>query len=77
MKDTEQTTERKGISFLPGEMHQAFIDWVNKLPFMKRGTSRNVGQGHRAEKSTNQASATQPAEGGAAGRPLDKEEEPR
>lgn len=73
MKDTDQTTRRKGSSFFPQEMQQAFADWVKKLPFMKRNTRKDAEQGHEMEKSADLASTTRPAGSGSAGRPPDKE----
>jgi len=77
MKGTDRTTQRKGSWFFPEEMQQAFADWVEKLPFMKRDTPKDAGQGHEMEKSVDLASAARPTEGGSAGRPQVKEGEPR
>ena len=74
IKDTDQKTQRKGSSFRPQEMQQAFVDWVKKLPFMRRDTPKDAEQEHEMEKSADQVSAARPTEGGSAGRPLDKEE---
>lgn len=77
MKDSDETTQRKGSSFFPQEMQQAFVDWVKKLPFVKSETPKDAGQGHEMEEVADQVSAARPTEGGSARQLPDKEGETR
>ena len=39
MKDSNQATQKKESRSFTQEMHLAFTEWVNRLPFMKKDTS--------------------------------------
>ena len=71
MKNNDQKTQGKRGRSVPQEMQQAFVEWVNKLPFIKRGIAKDPGQEDAKEESAGQASAPRPTDGALAGRSLD------
>jgi hypothetical protein len=44
MKNNDQATQSKGSRSFTQEMQQAFVDWVKKLPFIKRDIVNEPGR---------------------------------
>jgi hypothetical protein len=77
MKNNEQTTEIKGTWSLAQEMQQTFVDWVKKLPFVRRDFQKDPEREGPEEKPADQASALRPTEGTFAGRSPDNKRRQR
>jgi hypothetical protein len=71
MKNDDQTTHSKRSRSFTQEMQQAFVDWMKKLPFIKRDVLRDPERKDLEEESADQASAPHPTDGALAGGPLD------
>jgi hypothetical protein len=63
MKDSDQERERKRGQFSAQEMQKAFVDWVRKLRFAKRGVPKDPGRADLQETSAEQTSAPDPPDG--------------
>ena len=59
------------------EMHQAFLDWVKKLPFIKRDLPDDADRAGVEDASGDRPTAPHPAEGTPAGRSPGSRESPR
>ena len=72
MKNSGQTAKSNRSRSFTQEMQQAFVDWVKKLPFIKKDLLRNPAREEGDAKSAEQASVHHPRDGGLAGPPLDR-----
>ena len=77
MKNNDQTTRSKGSRSFTQEMQKAFVDWVKKLPFIRRDIVKEPEQEDLEKESADQASAPHPPDGTLAGPLLDNEGRPR
>jgi hypothetical protein len=68
MKNSDQTTQKKSDRSFAQEMHQAFLDWVNQLPFMKNDIPGSPGREARDETPADQAAVPRATDGAAAER---------
>jgi hypothetical protein len=66
MNSDETTKSRLGRSFAQ-EMQQAIVDWVNKLPFIKRDVANNPEAEGVGKESAGQAPDLRPTDSPAAG----------
>jgi hypothetical protein len=52
MKDSNQATQKKESRSFTQEMHQAFTDWVNRLPFIKKDIPHSPERGDLEDESS-------------------------
>ena len=77
MKNNDQTTQGKRSRSFTQEMQQAFVDWVKKLPFKKRGILTHPEREDLKGGSADQASIPPPTDGASTGgSPVDKGRHP-
>jgi hypothetical protein len=73
MKKHHQTTQRKRIRSFTQELHRAFADWVDQLPFMKSVIRKEPKRKDQGQKSADQASASHPTGGTLTGHSVDNQ----
>jgi hypothetical protein len=56
MKKRTQATQRRESRSVTQEMHQAFADWVNKLPFIKKDLRKAPNREDLEDESSDKAS---------------------
>ena len=71
MKNNDQTTQSKRSPSFTQEMQQAFVDWVKKLPFIKRDFPKEPEREDLEEESAHQVSVPHPTDDALAGRSPD------
>lgn len=72
MKNNAQITQNKTSRSFTQEMQQAFVDWVKKLPFIKRDILKDPKREDLEKESGDQASAPHPTDGALAAWSLDE-----
>lgn len=62
MHDDDHTTQSNRKQSFTEEMQQAFVDWVHRLPFIRKENVRDPERGPLEVESTEQTSASSPTD---------------